>query len=267
MINLNFGLWWSGSKLSYLRYLTFKSLRYFHPHSRIQLYTSKKYKNDGHIDVRQEFNSHVSIDKDYIGELANLNIEIITTDKFDQYYPNHQSDYFRWWYLNEFGGFYLDTDQIILRPFVKLPLKKYNFIYSSYKVDSPFVFNGKFSPVGVLGSIRGSVFCKYMSSEMKKYYDASNYNSIGPLMFQDILSKIKIQKSFNAPSNYFYPAPICNYINKFYKGKIKMPKESFALHWFGGYENSQKFNVKFDEKFAKKSNDSISVFLRGKRIL
>lgn len=267
MINFNFGLWWSGSSMSYLRYMTFKTLRYFHPHSRIQLYTSNKYKSDGNIDVCQEFNHPIPIDKDYMSELLSLDIDIIHTKEFDEYFPNHQSDFFRWWYLNKFGGFYLDTDQIILKSFTHLPLKKYDFIYSSYKVNSQFAFDGRFSPVGVLGSVKGSVFCKYMLSEINKYYNASNYNSIGPLMFQDILDKIKIKKSFNAPSNLFYPAPICDYTKKFYKGKAKMPKDSFAFHWFGGYKLSQEFNAKFNKKFAKQSNDSISVFLRKNKLL
>jgi hypothetical protein len=62
---------------------------------------------------------------------------------------------FRWWFLATNGDFYLDTDQIILQSFKRLPLN-FEFIYSSYKVKSPFAFEGQFSPVGVLGSIKNS---------------------------------------------------------------------------------------------------------------
>jgi len=48
MTSLNFGLWWSGAKLSYLRYLTFKSLRHFHTNSRIQLFVGDKFTNNKH---------------------------------------------------------------------------------------------------------------------------------------------------------------------------------------------------------------------------
>jgi hypothetical protein len=250
-----------------LRYITFKTLRHFHPHSRIQLYVSDKYKKDGSIEVRQEFNSPDIVQKDYMHELSKLDVEIIPMDRFSRYFPNHQSDFFRWWYLSNFGGFYLDTDQIILRSFKKLPLKKNNFIYSSYEVDSPFAFDGKFSPVGVLGSAKGIPLAEYMLSQMKKYYEETNYNALGPLMFADVLSKLDMKKAFNAPPEYFYPAPICDYTDAAYSGKMKIPNESLAFHWFGGYAPSQTFNKKFSEEFAKTSNDTISTFLRSKGLV
>ena len=48
MIPLRFGLFWAGDTLSYLRYLTFKSLRHYHPDAKIQLYLTKEYNKDKH---------------------------------------------------------------------------------------------------------------------------------------------------------------------------------------------------------------------------
>lgn len=265
MIPLNFGLWWSGAKLSYLRYLTFKSLRYFHPHSRIQLYTCKQFGSKGGMG-KQEFEDPNSIKTDYTYKLGELGVEIVKTNSFAKYSPNHQSDMFRWQFLKDNGGFYLDTDQIILKSFESLPLKK-DFIYSSYKVKSIYLPNGYFAPVGVLGASTKSKIVSSVLSQLSKYYNAGDYNSIGPWMFEDMEKKLDMKEGFNAPSSYFYPIPIGDQLVNLYNGSMKLSKGSFAIHWFGGVNESQDFNKKYTEEFAKKSNDSISVFLRRKRII
>jgi len=266
MIDLNFGLWWSGSKLSYLRYLTFKTLRHFHPHSRIQLFTCNKFKKDVDMGVSQEFtNNSVSID--YLDKLEKIDVEVVRVNYFSKYAPNHQSDIFRWWFLKDFGGFYLDTDQIILKSFKLLPLKEHDFVYSVYDIDSSFALGGKFYPVGVIGANKKSVAIKHIASVLMQYYDASNYNSLGPLMFADVLKKLDLSKAFNAPQYYFYPAAICDRMEGIYNGSFELSKESFSAHWYGGYHPSQKFNRKYTEEFAQKSDDTISKFLREKKII
>lgn len=266
MINLNFGLWHSGGKLSYLRYLTFKTLRHFHPHSRIQLYYSKKFTTNGE-NKNQEFFSQNSVSKDYFGELKKIDVEIVRFDYLGKYDPNFQSDVFRYFFLKNHGGFYLDTDQIILKSFKDLPLNKYEFIYSCYQVVSSYTFDNMFCPVGVLGADKDSKIIEYINRELEKYYRVNDYNSIGPWMMLDIVNKVNMSKAFNAPSHYFYPVPICDYVNSICDGSLKINKDNFALHWFGGCDRINKFKNKYTEEFAKTSNDTISKFLREKRLI
>jgi hypothetical protein len=266
MINLNFALRWSGNKLSYLRYLTFKTLRHFHPHSRIQLYHSRKFK-EGRGDEKQGFAKPDVVKEDYLEKLKELNIEMVRFDYLSKYWPNHQSDVFRWWWLKNHGGFYLDTDQIILRPFRGLPLAKYKFIYSCYEVISPYAPEGKFAPVGVLGASKDSKIVDYVNSVMLTKYKINNYNSIGPFMMMDILNKVDMSEAFNAPYAYFYPAPICNYVSMICDGSLKLDKNNYALHWFGGCDRITKFKNIYSEEFAKTSKDTISKFLREKRLI
>jgi mannosyltransferase OCH1-like enzyme len=267
MISLNFGLWWSGAKLSYLRYLTFKTLRHFHPHSRIQLFTNNKYNENNDQKVSQEFNNDDAIKRDYFNELEKLDVEIVRVNYFSKFAPNHQSDFFRWWHLKENGGFYLDTDQIILKSFKGLPLKQYNFIYSSYKVNSPLAPSGTYSPVGVLGATKDSKILKHIACILPDYLNEEIYDSIGPDMFRDVIQKIDMSQGFNAPSKYFYLATIGDQTKGIYSGKMELSNENYALHWFGGYNDSQKFNRKYTEEFAKSSDDTISRFLRKKKII
>ena len=265
MIPLNFGLWWSGSKLSYLRYLTFKSLRYFHPKSNIQLFVGTEFRKDGHTwrDEKQEFEEPDGIKKDYIGKLKDLNIEVHRVDWFSQYAPNFQSDFFRYWFLKSYGGFYLDTDQIILRSFAELPLDN-DLIYSGYKAQSC----GYYTPVGVIGAIKNSEIVDFIMRYLSKFVDINNYNSAGPFMFREVLGHQEWKdKMFNAPSNYFYPISESYMVENIYSGDLKVSNDSFALHWYGGHKLSQEFNKKYTEEFAQKSNDTISRFLRDRGIL
>jgi len=259
MINLNFGLFWSGSKLSYLRYMTFKTLRFFHPDSKIQLYRALNFKKDTHSWNRekQEFENPNIIKQDYTDKLQALDVEIIDFDFCPQYSPNYQSDFFRYWFLNKFGGFYLDTDQIILRSFEDLPLDC-DFMHCSY--------NG-YHPVGVLGSEIASNAVNKIIIDLPNHYDPNDYNSLGPWMLRDILSELDLSRAYNAPQQYFYPVPISDLTMQIYNGSFNIPDISFAMHWFGGHPISQKFNEKYTEKFAKQSNDSISKFLRNKDLL
>lgn len=269
MILLNFGLFWSGAKLSYLRYLTFKTLRHFHPHSRIQLFTSKKCKRDVVAgNPVHEFSHPDLVTKDYLPKLKDLNIEIIPINIFQNCFPHQQADMWRWIFLKEYGGIYLDPDQIILRSFEALPLKQNDFMYSAYDVDSPFwTANSEFCPIGVLGSKRESKAVNYICKNILSYFSENNYNAIGVIMMADVLKKIDLTRSFNAPSHYFYPADICDKMQGIYDGSMAFKRDTFAVHWYGGYQPSQNFNKGFTEEFAQTSRDSISTFLRKSRLI
>lgn len=265
MINLNFALWWSGSKLSFLRYLTFKSLRHFHPNSKIQLYLGTKCNNKGYEWLggeKQDFETEIQ-GKDYIEELEDLNVEIIETEMFGEYPSNYQSDIFRWWYLKNNGGWYLDTDQIILKSFKTLPLDC-DLICSIYKAVSC----GIYSPVGCIGADKNSELVEWIDKLLPQYYEPDNYNSLGPFMFRSVIGMRKWKdKIVNAPSNIFYPVPESYLVSSIYDGSFEIPNESFCAHWFGGHYLSQEFNKKYTEEFAKTSNDTISRFLREKKII
>jgi len=265
MITLNFGLFWSGSKLSYLRYLTFKTLRHFHPDAPIQLYVANECKKDGYKwqDEKQDFESELE-GKDYLEDLEELNVEIIHTDKFNKYQPNYASDFFRWDYLKEGKfGWYLDTDQIILKPFNTLNLDC-DLICSIYSAKSC----GVYSPVGCIGASKGSEVVEWIDKLLPQYLREDDYNSAGPWMFLSVIQMRKWKdRIVNVPSNIFYPIPESYLVPDIYDGSFNISDESYAIHWYGGHPESQKFNKKYTEEFAKTSNDTISRFLREKEII
>ena len=263
MIDLNFGLWWSGGKMSYLRYLTFKTLRHFHPHSRITLYVGTKFKNNGYKwnVEKQDFESDY-VKEDYLPKIKELGITVIEVDWFSQYPSNFQSDFFRYWFINQ-GGFYLDCDQIILKSLENVP-RDCDFIYSGYQAATC----GYYTPVGVLGSSNDCGIVKWMMDILPSIIDVNNYNSAGPFALRHVLtSKMWDDKIFNAPYKMFYPVPESIYVASIYNGSFVMPEESVAIHWYGGAPLSQEFNKKYTEDFALTSNDTISKFLREKELI
>jgi hypothetical protein len=259
MINLKFGLFWSGAPLSYLRYLTFKSLRYFHPDAEIELYTTDKWGKDGYSwhSEKQDFERNSNI-IDYRSNLEDINVKIKIYDKYPSMTPNFQSDMFRWDWLSNNSGFYLDTDQIILKSFEGLD-RDYKLIYSGYNSKTC----GYYTPVGVIGSDYAD-FSKWMIQLLPQLYNSNNYNSIGPFGFRAILQCYNgKEKMFNAPFDYFYPVPESYLMSYVYDNLFKVPPHSYAFHWFGGLSQSQEFNIRFTEEFAETSNDTISIILRN----
>jgi hypothetical protein len=263
MIDLKFGLFWSGAKMSYLRYLTFKTLRHFHPSAEIELYTTDSFSKDklSWTNEKQDFQDDSEI-VDFYPYLSELGVKINKFDKFPAYAPNFQSDLFRWWWLNNNSGFYLDNDLIVLRAFNSLPLDV-NLIYSAY----PAVSCGFYTPVGVIGA-NNSDIVKWTNDLIPKFYDPGNYNSMGPFMFRSMLGFKKWNdKTFNAPSHYFYPVSESYRMKEIYDGKLILPKESLSCHWYGGLPLSQEFNKKYSPQVAQTSTDTISCILRERNLI
>jgi len=260
MIDLRFGLFWCGGKISYLRYLTFKSLRKFHPDSQIDLYVSKNGNKSIHNwgAEQQDFEKDES-QKDYLDDIRELDVNVHEIEYFGHpnYCPIYQADLFRWWWLYYFGGFYLDTDQIILKSFEDLPLDN-EFIYSRYQEPQC----GDYLPTGVLGLQKGSDIGKIAMDNVPASYSPDNYNSSGPFFMRSLIININKDDAFNAPSDYFYPVASSSEVDKIYKGDFINLDESYCKHWYGGHPLSQKFNKNYTEEFAQKSDDTISVFLR-----
>ena len=268
MISLDFGLFWCGTKISYLRYLTFKTLRHFHPNSKIDLYLSKNSNKTIHKwGVEQQDFEKEDNTKDYLDDIRKLGVNVIEMDYFSS--PNHcpvyQADLMRFWFLYNFGGIYLDTDQLILKSFESLPLEK-DFIYSQFSnFDRP-----KYAPTGVLGCAKGHEISKVMMKLVPKIYSPDVYNSSGPDVFQYALDNLDIfrqSSTFNAPYDHFYPINCSKDVTRIFSGEFRITNKMLALHLYGGHPLTQKFNARYNEDVAKSSNDTISRFLRDNDLL
>lgn len=265
MIPLQFVLFWAGDKLPYLRYLTFKSLRHFHPEAGIELVLSKAYNKSVHSwgVERQDFETKFG-GKDYFDKLDSLRVFVTDVGSIggSEYCPIYQADMFRWEWLRQNGGFYLDTDQVVLKPFDSLPLDS-EFIYCRYMERQC----GDYLPIGVLGMEKGSNIATWASYFTRTLYSPRNYNSSGPFMMREAIKHMDLSRSFNAPYEYFYPVNSSADVDRIYSGNIRISDDAYAIHWFGGHPLSQEFNRNYTEEFAKTSKDLLSVKLRENGII
>lgn len=258
-IELRFGLFWSGAKLSYLRYLTFASLRRWHPDADIDLFVSMESNKNVHSWHGEKQDFERDSDDDYMEELSKIGVKVtpIKAIGSSDYCPILQADLFRWIWMRDNGGFYLDTDQIVLRSFETLPLNN-EYIYSRYMEPQC----GDYCPTGVLGMEKGSNIAQIALNEITQVYSPNNYNSSGPFMLRKAMSKMDLSRSYNTPFHYFYPIHTSNDVVKLYEGRFACNPESYCVHWFGGHPITQEFNKKYTKSFASTSNDWISKYIR-----
>jgi hypothetical protein len=267
VIDLKFGLYWSGNKMSYLRYLTFLSLRKFHPLSEIELYISDEYeKNIEWENEAQDFQNNNFTQEIYIEELEKLDINILKYENYNNYAPNYISDFFRWEWLSKNNGFYLDTDQIILKSFDSID-RNFDFIYSSYNAPSC----GLYYPVGVIGSHPNSEIIKWINDLLPQFYNKNDYNSLGPNMLKTVFNMRKWKdRLYNTKYELFYPIKDSCLVENIYREDIdgnlilNEIEKAYALHWFGGHHASQNFNKSFSEEKAKTELNLISNIIRRK---
>jgi hypothetical protein len=260
MIELKFGLFWAGKRLSYLRYLTFKSLRYWHPDSEISLYVANDYNSSNHKwnVEKQDFEGEDLSQPNYIDRLKDLNIKVINISSVgdSNYCAILQADLFRVLWLRDNGGFYLDTDQIVLKSFETLPLEK-DFIYSRYMEPQC----GDYFPTGILGASKGNRVAELALEKVMSTYSPYSYNSSGPFAFLKLAREYNFDKEFNAvnvPSQYFYPIHSSKDVSKIYEGLYNPIQDSYCVHFFGGHPMTQIFNKLYTEEYAKTSKDSIT---------
>jgi SAM-dependent methyltransferase len=254
MIPKLFHIFWCGNEMSFLRYLTILTAKHHNPDWEVHLYLSDKYTHQTWQCEAQDFQQ--TFTDNWLEQAKQAADHVHNYDKHPEVAPNFQSDFFRWDTLLEHGGFYLDADQLILKSFNDL--LKHNFIYALYEGNGP---------VGVLGAVPGCRPVKFIHNRLQKYYNPANYNSIGPQMFTPVMNEMMRKDwfphsgSFNS-KKLFYPIPHSHLVPKIYNGQHVIPKESYALHWFGGHPISQEFNKNFSKRSLKTGNDTISKYCR-----
>ena len=260
MIDLKFALFWSGSKMSYLRYLTFKSLRKFHPQSKITLFVANKCKKSelNFEGKKQDFYDDKFVEKCFIEELKLLDVDVRYFDAFSDFHPNFQSDLFKWWWLSNFSGFYIDTDMLIVKSFDSLPLDK-DLIFSQYDTKN----NGKYASVNVIGSSGNSKTIKYCMDNIYSFYSKNQYTSIGSDIFKHALSLNMENNCFNAPFAFFNPISDDFMIEVIFRNNVQLSSLTYGIHWFGGNIASNEFNRVYTKDYIERSNDTISAHIKN----
>lgn len=262
MIPKIFHLIWHEGPISYLRYLTFLTLRKCHPHWIIKLHINKQYDiKESWGYEQQDFQSACA--KDYMPSVKSLVDQVVEHDKYSEFTPIVQSDFLRLDLLLTEGGFYLDTDQIIIKPFDDFIA--YDYVYAYYVHN-----NFPYAPNGVLGAAPNLQFLDLVASRIRRHVNQNDYNSTGPNLFKSVYDEMEktnnpIFKNINKLNTHdlFYSLPLSFEVGTIYDGTHVIRPQCYALHWFGGHPLSQNFNRRYSESIMSMGVDTISKFMNN----
>jgi hypothetical protein len=245
MDKIKFGLYWTGGALSYLRYVTFLTLRYNYPDSEIELYVSKTSKHNNDLNVYDP-------NGDYILDMRKLNVKVIECDLFNNFKSNFQSDLFKWWWLSNNIGYYVDTDMVILSPLNEI-LEDNKLVGLSYNIKNGTTYY----PVAMLGSKSNSSVVEYIRDHVIEHYKEIDSNCIGSKILKYSLTHECFKhefKSYNLYSNMIVQ-------DKIFYSNVDISNE-FAVHLCGYSTAFKDFEKVYTPEYAEKSDDTISVYLK-----
>jgi 2-O-methyltransferase len=270
--------WNIETPLSYLRYLTIVTFKYFHPEWVINLWVSPSDTKSitewttTRNTLTQDFQKK-SNGKNYLNNVIGLGVNILQFDDrlCSVLPPNYISDIARFKTLFD-GGWFFDLDQIFTRNFDDLC--NYDFV-TGVGYMKEYALNGLIN-CGVIGASKNSVVPKVINEkqmEILKNSSVKGYNELGNLFLnkcfkEDWYNNLN-EKHFISSMDYFYPVSTSHEVYLLYEGKMKIDEleNNYAVHWYGGHPLSQEFNSKYTEKFALTSTDSISVYCRKLSVL
>lgn len=258
--------WNRETPLSYLRYLTLVTFRHHHPGWKMILWTSASNTAARWSGPeRQDFNGTGA--DDYMGEVATLGVKLMTLPgKYDGMAPNYVSDIARWKTIDG-GGWFFDLDQVIVRPFDDL-------------CHADFVTGAGYPGViycGVLGASPSSrvphimidAVAARITSGVTKYCQAGNWLLSSVIRSPEFHRDTEAENHDITPSQFFYPVADSSEVSAIYDGRITLPAsaDNYALHWFGGHPDSQRFNAAYTGAMALTSEDTISRYIRSEGIV
>jgi hypothetical protein len=265
MIPKRIFFYWSGGKLSWMRYMTLFTFRKFNPDWDITLYISNN-NNGKNWGGREEQDFSNYIGDDYLTQVEKLNInieKIILPDeiqsKVKNLSPVHESDIFRYYELFSNGGIYADMDILFFRPIDNL----YNQLVEN-NIDTLVHQDKSFITIGFLGANKGNAFYKEILDQALNVELHNNYQSFGvDLIYSiygtnrqnpQILDKIEHKHSklniFNLKNEtvYNYDWTMIEYNYQVGVDINSFSNESIGYHWFGGHPFSQMYNNILSER-------------------
>ncbi len=257
-------LYWDGSNMSYLNYLTVVSFNQYHKHWKIIIYTPEKKCDIIRWETNEQktqYNENCYYKK--LSEIENIQFKEICLDKIG--FSNEiseviKSDYFRYYILHEHGGLWSDFD-IMYTACIEdkmnyeencVIFRCKDYIDIENKKTSEYV---NYYPVGLFLSKESSLFFKYLLENCEKYYSDKDYQCIGARMIKKLFSDdddiYKIDNNIKICDEDYYLPWAWNEIDEFLiKKENKLPLNNVGIHWFNGADQSKKYAINLEKKMV-----------------
>lgn len=277
-------LYWDGSPLSYLNYLTVVSFNHYNPGWKIVVWVPTK--RTATISWKGRENKLRYKGPDHFHRLhgiPNVTVNKVSLDSIG-FNNNHseviKSDYLRYYVLHKHGGLWSDFD-ILYTGSVE---EKMSFAESTviFKCPSRSVPRGPiesyYFPIGFLMCMPNNVFFSRILEECHRFFDPKKYQSIGANMWKELflppragnkfqagLDRIRsITKSIAVCSEAYYLPFAWNQLGGFLgrgterHGCNELPRENIGIHWFNGADRSKRYAIELEGRL---NNFQVSCFL------
>lgn len=243
--------YWGNDKMTYLRYMTFLSFRFYNPDWNMYL-IMRRNKNQSNAHKKDlgwwEYQDFMSDDgtEDYNKKIRGLNINILY---LEDEHPEiaamnitdiHVSDILAWKILSYKGGIVCDTDIIFTKEF---PYEKYKDVefgavcFSKWPKDN-------YMPVSFMIGQPNEIFRKIYNHAIK-VVDRKIYESAGTPAVENSVGKFSaIAKHFpkinvvKLPSKIVFPFSEDVHFKDIkrltFESREKLPNETIGIHWYAG---------------------------------
>lgn len=259
-------LYWDGSPMSYLQFMTVKSFQHFHPEWTITLCMPKYRtltKSWLTFEQKKEYTG-----KNYLPELLDSGIEkrIIEMESlgfFDEESEVYKSDFIRYYLLGHYGGVWSDFDTLYINSISHLnSFSGFTIIGDQDEINTVIVpiMNGSnlhYYTIGFMMSAPNNSFFKDLAHVCKDFADKSKYQSIGNQMIKKLfptIDDIKLKYSdyihlFIPPHEVYLPFEYNQLELLFNSNHQEGIKDyTFGIHWFNGSDMAKEFQNSYDNE-------------------
>lgn len=256
-------LYWDGSPLSYLNYLTVVSFNYYNPGWKIIVFMPIIKTDTISWKSHEQKVRYTGRDYRYkLNDIYNVSIQQINLD--DIGFDNNaseviKSDYFRYYIIEKHGGIWSDFDIIYTASIEeKMNFKENAIIFNCNSYQYPknkeigHVYD--YYPIGLFISIPNNTFFGFIKSKCIENYDPLEYQSIGAVMFSKLFpTQEDCYKIDNVKiCDYCYYLPWAwNELYEFYDKEYlnnKLPDNNIGIHWFNGADMSKDYANKLNKR-------------------
>jgi len=256
-------LYWDGSAMSFLQYITVVSFLKHNPGWHVKLYMPTRRHNDLSWSSFEQKDPYIG--KNYFDWVFDLDIEVVEVDFEDLGFRNEipevvKSDYLRYFILGNEGGFWSDFDVLYFKSIESIFDTGASFSVFGDSSDSdtiicPVVVDNvlKYYTIGFLGSSPDNPFFKDLAQSCLAYLDLSQYQSIGVNMIKKLFpSTIDIKNKYGdninllvLPQHVYLPLEYNQTKVIFEQSEEEtFPEYTIGIHWFNGHPDAKVFQNK-----------------------
>jgi len=232
-------VYWGGTKLAYLRYLTVASFVRLNPTWEVIFYAPlSPTLHHSWITPEQKYGDSYS-DCLYMIKKLGVTVKIInfkTLGFTNTVSEVHKSDFIRWVLLNKTGGLWADMDIIFTRPMSELCFNKEEFS----DVNTVICISSYGHSIGFLMGGEGSTYFDTIHRASLKNYTKNAYQCIGSLLCNKIFpttASIQINGTvpYNLPMDVVYPYDFNSFRELYVPTLVdRFTENTIGVHWYGG---------------------------------